>query len=138
MKPIRILISIIVAFVLFMGTSYLIHEVWLKPVYQSGMGKLWKEPVMSGIIIGHALMAVAFAMLWARIAFGGAGIQCAIALGIFLGLFHAGGSVIQHAVMPLPEGLTTKWILAAFAQTILVGIVLFFVHKPAKDCPPMS
>lgn len=139
MKPVKILLSIIIAFILLNATDYLIHEVWLKNIYVQDAGTMWrKEPVMSGIFTGHAIVAVAFAMLWARIALGGAGIQCAFGLGFLLGLFNSGSVVIQNAVMPLREGLDTKWILAGFAQSILVAVALFFVNRPTKSCPPIG
>jgi hypothetical protein len=28
-----------------------------------------------------------------------------------------------------------KWIIGGVAQSVLVGVVLFFVHKPTKGCP---
>lgn len=139
MNPVKILLSVIVAFVLISGTDYFIHEVWLKSTYAQDAGTMWrKEPVMSGIFIGHALVAVAFAMLWARIALGGAGIQCAVGLGFMLGLFNTGSVFIQNAVMPLREGLAMKWAVAGFAQSILVAIALFFVNRPTKSCPSIS
>jgi len=134
----RILIAIIVSFVLFTGTDFLIHEVWLKSVYARDAGRLWKQPSLVGIHVGHLMIAIAFAMLWIRIALGGAGIQCAVGLGLFMGLFYAGGAVIQDAVQPLPPGLAARWILAGFAQTILVGLALFFVHRPSKPAPDVT
>ena len=142
MNPTRILISLIAAFVAFSATDYLIHEVWLHSTYALDVGKLWRDDAgmkshMSGIFIGQFMVAIAFTMLWARISLSGAGIQCAIALGFFLGLAYSGGVVIQGAVQPLPDGLVTKWIISGIAQSVLVGIVLFFTNKPAKGCPPL-
>lgn len=143
MNPKRFLIALIAAFIALNVTDYLIHQVWLKNVYAPDAGKLWRMEAdmkshMSGIFIGEFLAAIAFTMLWARIAIGGAGIQCAIALGFFMGLFYSGSAVMQGAVQPLPDGLVMKWIIAGILQSILVGIVLFFVHKPTKGCPDMS
>jgi hypothetical protein len=139
MDPKRILICIVVALIAITLTDFLIHEVWLKNIYAQDAGKLWRtEPNLGLIHVGHLLVAIAFAMLWTRIRFGGAGIQCAVALGVFLGLFQAGGTVITAAVQPLPEGLMTKWIIAAMAQSILVSVLLFFVYKPTKSCPDLK
>lgn len=143
MNPKRILAALVLAFIAISATDYLIHEVWLKSIYAADAGKLWRAEAdmqkhMSGIFIGQFLVAVAMTMLWARIAMGGAGIQCAIALGFFLGLFYSGGAVITNAVQPLPEGLMTKWIIAGLVQNILVAVILFFVYPPLKPCPPVS
>ena len=45
---------------------------------------------------------------------------------------------MQGAVQPLPDGLVTKWIIAGIAQSVLIGLVLFFVYKPTKPCPDIS
>ena len=142
MNPIRILISLIAAFVALSATDYLIHQVWLHSTYALDIGKLWRAEAdmkshMSGIFIGQFMVAVSFTMLWARISLGGAGLPCAIALGFFLGLAYSGGAVIQGAVQPLPDGLLTKWIVSGIAQSIFVSIVVFFANKPTKPCPPM-
>ena len=143
MNPKRILLSLLAAFIVLSGTDYLIHEVWLKSTYALNVGTLWRDAAgmkdhMLGIFVGQFMVAIAFAMLWARISIGGAGIQCAIALGFFLGLAYSGAAVIQGAVQPLPSGLVTKWIISGIAQSILTGIVLFLVNKPAKGCPDIS
>ncbi len=143
MNPKRILIALIVAFVAISATDFLIHEVLLKSTYALDAGKLWRaeadmESHRSGMLVGQFLVAIAFTMLWARIALGGAGIQCAIALGVLMGLAYSGSAVIQWAVYPLPDGLIFKWIVSGIAQSILVGVVLFFVYKPSKPCPNIS
>lgn len=143
MNPKRILIALIVAFVAISATDYLIHEVWLKSTYAEGAGKLWRAEAdmkghMSGIFLGQFLIAMAFTLIWARIALGGAGLPCALALGFLLGLFYSGGSVITHAVQPLPEGLLARWIASGIAQSVLVGAILFFVYPPSKPAPAVS
>ena len=143
MNPKRILLALIAAFIAISATDYLIHEVWLRNTYAPDIGKLWRTEAdmkshMPGIFIGEFLVAIAFTMLWARIALGGAGIQCAIALGVFMGLAYSGSAVMQNAVQPLPAGLMMKWITGGILQSVFVGIVLFFVYKPAKGCPDIS
>ncbi|MEO6785462.1 MAG: hypothetical protein ABI318_04950, partial [Chthoniobacteraceae bacterium] len=133
-------LALIAAFITLSATDYLIHEVWLRGTYTPDIGKLWRTDAdmkahMPGIFIGEFLIAIAFTMLWARIAIGGAGLPCAVALGVFMGLAYSGSAVIQNAVQPLPAGLMMKWIIGGILQSVLVGIVLFIVHRPAKGCP---
>lgn len=139
----RLFLALVVAFVVITATNYLIHAVWLKSTYTLDAGKIWRTEAdmqnhMSGIFVGNFLTAIAFTMLWSRIVLGGAGIQCAIGLGIFLSFFHSGSAVINHAVMPLPEGLLTKWLVAGLVQNILVAVILFFVYRPEKSCPVVT
>ena len=139
MNPKRILIAIITAFVAISATDYLIHQVLLKSTYAPDVGRLWRKDIpMSGLMISEVLLAIAFAMLWVRIALGGAGIQCAIALGVFMGMTQASYSVMHGSVEALPDGLVTKWIACGFMQCIIVAVALFIVHKPSKSCPDIS
>ena len=140
MNPKRILLSLVAAFIAISATDYLIHQVWLKDTYAPDAGKLWRTDAdikahMPGIFIGELLVAIAFTMLWARIALGGAAIQCAIGLGVLMGLAYSGGVVMQNAVQPLPSGLMMKWILSGILQSVLIALVVFFVNKPTKACP---
>ncbi|MCE9518727.1 MAG: hypothetical protein K8R87_04080 [Verrucomicrobia bacterium] len=143
MNPKRILLALVAAFVAIGATDFLIHDLWLKSIYAMDAGRLWRAEAdmkshMHGYFIGQFLVAIAFTMLWVRIALGGAGIQCAIGLGVFMGLAYSGSAAIQWAVLPLPDGLLTKWIISGIAQSIFVGLVLFFVYKPSKSCPSIS
>jgi hypothetical protein len=139
MNPKRIIIALIASFLALSATDYVIHQVLLKSTYAPDVGKLWRQEIpMPGILISELLLAIAFTMLWVRIAVGGAAIQCAIALGIFMGLAQAAYSVMHGTVEVLPEGLVTKWIIYGMLQSVIVGLVLFFVYKPTKPCPDMS
>jgi len=139
MNPKRILIGLIAAFVVISATDYIIHQVLLGSTYEPGIGTIWRQDIpMSGILISELLLALAFTMLWARISLGGAGIQCAIALGVFMGIAHIAYDVMHHAVQPIPEGLLIKWIIFGFIQSVLVGLVLFVVNKPTKPAPDIS
>jgi hypothetical protein len=138
MNPKRIIIALIAAFVALSATDFLIHQVLLKSTYAPDVGKLWRKDIpMSGIMVSELLLAIAFTMLWVRIALGGAAIQCAIALGVFMGLAQSSYCIMHGAVEVLPDGLVTKWIACAMVQSVLVGLVLFFVHQPTKPCPDM-
>ena len=39
--------------------------------------------------------------------------------------------MVMYAVMPLPDDLAIKWFCANVAQVVLLGIVTFYVYKPA-------
>lgn len=143
MNPKRIVIALILAFVVLSATDYLIHEVWLKSTYAPDVGRLWRREAemnarLPRILAGQFLVAVAFTMLWARIALGGAGLPCAIALGVFMGLAYSGNAIIQGAVQPLPHLLVLKWIVSGMIQSVLVGAILFFTYPPSRPAPPVS
>ena len=139
MNPKRIILGLIATFVVITASNNLIHGVLLQNDYEPGMGTIWRSEIsMPGIMISNLLVALAFTMLWARISLSGAGIQCAIALGVFMGIANIGYNVMHHAVAPLPEGLLIKWIIFGFIQFVLVGLILFVVNKPTKPAPDIS
>ena len=79
-----------------------------------------------------------FAMIWVRIAMGGAGLICALAYGFFVGLMCAGNSLIVYAVQPIEHHIIIKWIIGGIAQGIIVGFIAFMAYKPSKSCPDIS
>ena len=48
----------------------------------------------------------------------------------FMGLFFEANTLILYAVQPFPASLAVKWFLSSVAQSMLMGIVVFFVYKP--------
>jgi hypothetical protein len=60
------------------------------------------------------------------------------------GLWFPHGSILRrvpitlYAVLPIPCTIACKWFFAGIAQCILLGIVTFFVYKPAQAAAPLS
>jgi hypothetical protein len=48
-----------------------------------------------------------------------------------MGVFNQTYNLALFAVMPIPGDLVAKWFCASLAQSVLLGIVTFFVYKPA-------
>ena len=140
MNPKRIIIAILAVFLGIFATDFLIHHVWLKPNY-TATASTWrmeadmKWPFLFG---GQFVIAVGFAMIWVRIAMGGAGLMCALAYGFFVGLLRAGNSLIVYAVQPIEHHIIMKWIIGGIAQGIIVGFIAFQAYKPSKSCPDIS
>jgi hypothetical protein len=131
----RLIGAVIVGFILVSGTDYLIHEVWLKPEYQATK-ELWRTEAdmmarMPWMFGAQFLFAATFVLIWARGFAATAGLHTAIVFGILMGLFHQTYTMVMYAVMPLPDDLAIKWFCANVAQVVLLGIVTFYVYKPA-------
>jgi hypothetical protein len=47
-----------------------------------------------------------------------------------MGLFSGVWAIIMYVVIPMPCSIASKWFFAGIAQTILLGIVTFYVYKP--------
>jgi hypothetical protein len=73
-------------------TDFLVHAVWLEPVYKAeSMVRPEAEQMerFPWMIVGHLLLAVTFPLLWAK--FGRGGVASGAMFGFLIGLLvHAG------------------------------------------------
>jgi hypothetical protein len=134
----RLLLAILAGWVLVFATDYLIHEVWLGPLYAANK-PLWRpESEMATyfcwILGAQFLIVTTFVIVWAK-GFAGRSIGAAVSFGLLMGLFQQTWTMISFAVMPLPGELAIKWFLAGLVQAMLLGLVTSVVYKPAA--PPV-
>jgi hypothetical protein len=134
----RLILAIVVAFVVLWGTDFLIHGIWMTPDYRATQS-LWRpdadmKSYMGWMLGAQLLFAITFVILWAK---GFAGfttkISCAIGYGVLMGLFSGVWAIIMYVVVPMPCSIATKWFFAGIAQTILLGIVTFYIYKPTAS-----
>lgn len=129
----RLILAIIVGFIVFVGTDFLIHEIWMKPDYQA-TASLWRPETDMGSYIGwmffaQLLLAITFVLIWTRWA-ETAKLSCAIGYGFLMGVFSGCWAIIMYVVLPMPGSIACKWFFAGIAQAIILGIVTFYVYKP--------
>jgi hypothetical protein len=48
-----------------------------------------------------------------------------------MGLFSGAWALIMYVVVPMPGSIAAKWFFAGVAQTILLGLVTFWLYKPS-------
>jgi hypothetical protein len=144
MNPKRLVLAIIVVFIGIFVTDFLIHGLWLKENYEQTK-HLWRseaqmEKHFGWMFLGQFLIAVPFVILWAKGFAEKACIRCACVYGFLMALFaQAGMSFITYAVQPLPEVIPLKWFISGILQGVLLGVLVFFVYKPApKPSEPAS
>src|SRR5205809_216192 len=133
----RLILAIVVAFVVLWVTDFLVHGVWMVPDYR-GTQQLWRTDAAMGSRISwmlgaQLLFAITFVLLWTRWA-EPARLGCAIGYGFLMGLFSGTWAIIMFVVVPMPGSIAAKWFFAGILQTILLGLVTFFVYKP-KSAP---
>ncbi len=129
----RLILAIVVAFVVLWGTDFLIHGIWMTPDYRATQ-TLWRpdadmKSYMGWMLGAQLLFAITFVLLWTRWA-ETARLGCAIGYGLLMGLFSGVWAIIMYVVIPMPCSIACKWFFAGIAQTILLGIVAFYVYKP--------
>jgi hypothetical protein len=141
MTPKRLILAVVVVFVGFWVTSFLIHGLWLNPIYKETMN-LWRSEAemqkhVGWMFLGQFLWSLAFVMIWSKgfPAVNSLGGSCVY--GLLMGLFSETNSLIMYTVEPLPGHLVAKWVVAGLAQSTLMGALLFLVARP-KAAPLSS
>ena len=135
MNPKRLLLAIVAAFVTVFATDFLIHGVWMMPVYRA-TASLWRPEAEMGahmgwLSAGQLLAAVTFVMIYAK-GFAPIGcMKCAIIYGIMMGLFGQVSTLISYAVQPFTLEIVWKWFVSGVAQGAILGAVTFLTYKPA-------
>ena len=135
MNPKRLLLAIVAVFAAMFATDFLIHGLWMEPVYKATM-HLWRpdeemKSHMGWLCAGQLLATVTFVLIWAK-GFAATGCRkCAVMYGLCMGLFSQANTLISYAVQPLTLEIVWKWMLSGVLQGIVVGLVVQSVYKPA-------
>jgi hypothetical protein len=134
MNPQRLLLAILAAFLTLFATDFVIHGIWLAPVYKA-TASLWRpegemNSHMGWLSAGQLLAAITFTMIWARGFAATARYQCAVIYGLCMALFSQANTLISYAVQPLTAEIVWKWIVAGVVQGVILGLVIHSVYKP--------
>src|SRR5688572_11847754 len=130
----RLLLAVLAGWVLVFATDFLIHELWMGPVY-AATKSLWRPEAdmptyFCWILVAQFLIVTTFVIVWAR-GFAGGSMGAAVTFGLLMGVFQQTWAIILFAVMPVPAELAIKWFFAGLVQAVLLGIVTSLVYKPA-------
>ena len=78
------------------------------------------------------MFVITFVILWAKgFASHTSNIACAVGYGLLMGLFSGVCALIMYVVVPMPGSIAAKWFFAGIVQTILLGLVTFWIYKPS-------
>ena len=130
----RLMLAIVVAFVILWVTDFLIHGVWMTPDYRATQ-QLWRTDTemhshMVWMFGAQLLFVITFVILWAKgFASATTKVSCVVGYGLLMGLFSGVWAIMMYVVVPMPGSIAAKWFFAGIAQTILLGLVTFFVYK---------
>ena len=131
----RLLLAILAVFATIFLTDFLIHGVWMMPVYRA-TASLWRPEAEMGSHMGwmfasYLLISTTFVLIWAK-GFASQGCsRCAVMYGLCMALFTQAQTLIMYAVAPFTLEIVWKWFVAGVLQGILLGLVTSFVYKPA-------
>lgn len=136
----KFLLAVAVAYVLLIATTYMIHGVWLIPVYKHHLGS-WR-PVEQQVakawilLAGHLLYTVMFAWVYARGAEKKSWIGQGIRYGGVVWLFVSVPSILgTYVLYRVPYRLALIWMSVALMQAVLMGLVVAYFLRPEASHP---
>ena len=135
MNPIRLILAVVAGFAWILGSDFLIHGYWLNADYMQ-TPSLWRpEPDMQAaffpwMISAQLLCALGFVLVWAT-GFAGRDAATGALVGLYMGLFQGAWALINYAVLPISQGLALKWFFAGIVQSIILGVIVAAIYKPA-------
>ena len=131
----RLLLAILAAFATIFVTDYLIHGIWMMPVYRA-TASLWRPETEMGAYFGwmmggYLLASTAFVLIWAKGFAAQASPRCAVIYGLCMALFGQAETLIMYAVAPFTLEIVWKWFVAGVLQGVILGLVTHLAYRPA-------
>ena len=126
------------AFAVVVATDFLVHHMWLGDFYRTHAGWWRPEAEMSSMMPLMLLAQMAFAALLALVYTRGyerkkEGMAQGLRFGILMGLFVAiPHSLMTYVIYPYPEPLVWSWFMGCLLKTVLAGVAIGALYKPAK------
>ena len=127
--------SVAAVWFVMMVTDYLLHGIWLMPLYQQ-TAQFWRpaeemQKYMPWMWLGHACFAWAFVWIYSkgisRANQWGQAFRFAWAI-ILVG--KVPGQLMMWATTPYPLELIVKWFVVAMLQAMLAAFVMTWTYKP--------
>jgi len=134
----RFIIAFVAGFIFTFFWGWLLNGVLLKDVYAQTPG-LWRSQsemmsLFHWIIIGQALVILAFVMIYAS-GFAGGGVVAGIRLGIMLEIAAIGMRLAMYAVQPFPGKLILYGSTAGVIEMMVTAQSLArFTSLPCGTC----
>jgi hypothetical protein len=128
------LLTVLVVMAVVFGTDFLIHGMWLAPVYKA-TAELWRPEAEMGqkfpfMLLGQFLVAFSFSTIFALFVANYRSLTTSLLFGGLAGIFAGATQVIMYAVQPYPGSLVVKWFLVGIVQMIVIATVAHLVYRP--------
>jgi hypothetical protein len=132
----RVALAAVIAWVVYLGVSFVVHAVLLKDIYMQHASAMRPEAEASAILpIGFAFALIgffAFAYAYAKGYEGGSGAQEGLRFGVLIGIvLCCFGSIWDYMVWPVSPTLAALWMVDFLVEFALYGLIVGVVYKPA-------
>ncbi len=129
----RFAMAFVAAYLVYHVFGYLIHEIWLEPVYKD-LASIFRpkdqmDQMMWIFFVTSAVLTFMFCYIFTR-GYQNRGIGEGVRYGLYMGLFIM---VVQaydsYVIYPLPYHLILKWFVSGMVIFITMGAVVSLVYK---------
>ena len=130
----KLILAIVVAYVVLMGTNYLVHSIWLMPDYDAiPLSHRSAEQIIHrfwAMALGQFFFAAMFAYIYTR----GREKKPWMLQGIRYGIVMTFMTVVpyslsEYVVYRVPYMLAVKWMFAGGIQLIILGLIVAAICK---------
>jgi len=135
----RFVLAFIAAYIFLFLWGWLLNGVLLKDVYAQ-TPNLWRTQsemlsLFHWIIIGQALIVLAFVMIYAS-GFAGGGVAAGIRLGSLLEIAAIGMRMGVYVVQPFPGKLLVYASIGGLIEMVITGAIVGAIYKPPAASTP--
>ena len=132
----RVAIAAVVAWIAYLGISFVVHTVLLRDLYVQHLGRMRPETDQNAVLpIGFFFALVgffAFAYTYAKGYEGGSGRLEGLRFGVLVGILICCFRVIwDHMVWPVSLELTTAWMVEYIVEFAIYGSLVGIIYRPA-------
>jgi len=137
----RVAIAALVAWVVYLGVSFVVHTMLLTDIYVQHRSVMRPEDQANAILpIGFAFALVgffAFAYAYAKGYEGGKGLQEGLRFGVLVGILLCSFSTIwDYMVWPMGRRLLLAWMVDYIVEFALYGMLVGLLYKPLPRRAP--
>jgi hypothetical protein len=140
MNVTRLVAAIAAAYVILIVAGYVVHQVWLAPVYEAMRQdyfsfrppdivrhKIWV------VWVGDLIYCTLFAWIYTRGVEAKPWIGQGIRYGLLMAFFTAIPAALNdYVAYMIPYTLAIKWMIAGFITLPLMGLAVAGIYQPAK------
>ena len=129
----RFAIACVVVYLVNQVLGFLVHGLWLDPVYQAHAGVFRTPEEIQGLywvmLVTSAVFTVGFCYIFVR-GYENRGVMEGIRYGALIGIFFSVPQAYDsYAVYPIQYALALKWFLSGVAMCIVYGIVVALIYR---------
>jgi hypothetical protein len=130
----KLVLAIIVAYIVLMGTNYLVHSVWLMPDYDAiAASHRNAEGIMHrfwAMALGQFFFVAMFAYIYTRGREAKPWLEQGIRYGIVMTFMTVVPySLSEYTVYIVPYRLVIKWMIAGGIQLLILGLIVAGICK---------